>query len=581
MIEKGRVVASRYEILECLGTGGMGAVYRARDRVLQEDVALKVLRPELDEDEEMGRRFLAEIKLARKVSHPNVCRIHEYGQDGNLRFISMELVDGVDLRRLVSSSQGLPVQEALDLAIQAADGLQAIHDVGIVHRDLKTPNLMRDRNGRVRLMDFGIAKQARGPAAASLTATGMILGTPEYMSPEQAGAGKVDERSDIYALGVVLFEMLTGHVPFHGETPMATALKQIQEAPPLEGPAAAGIPEDLLPLIRQTLEKDPAARYQTAREMSAAMAAVREHFGAAPKAPIGPAVGGASPTLVESALETQQAQPTWHDATRSTGGLEARLLDAALVEGGSPPTDVRPQIRRGVTFVAGDVIAGPLPHRALRRAGRDGRGLRSRGPRARRQGRAQDGRPEIAGQKRRRIERFKREIQLARRSPTRTSAASSTWAAIRPADGDRRDVPHHGAADGRDALRAASGPAGASRPAEALPLATQMARGARRGSRGRRRAPGLQELERDAGPDRGAGERAVVTDFGLARAHGPRRARRAALTGTGDVVGTPAYMAPEQVAGEPDRPGHRRLRARRRALRDGDRRAGRSSATRR
>jgi len=546
MIEKGRVVASRYEILECLGTGGMGAVYRARDRVLQEDVALKVLLPEMSEDEEMGRRFLAEIKLARRVSHPNVCRIHEYGQDGDLRFISMELVDGVDLRRLVGSSLGLPVREALDLAIQAANGIQAIHDVGIVHRDLKTQNLMRDRSGRVKVMDFGIAKQARGPAGAGLTATGMILGTPEYMSPEQAGAGKVDERSDVYALGVVLFEMLTGHVPFHGDTPMATALKQIQEAPPLDGPAAEGIPADLLPLLRRALAKDPGARFQAARDMAAAMIAARDHLSGSHPRPLTEAGGSAPPTLVEAALPTQQAQPTWHEDTHSTGGLPPHPQDTALVEG-APPTEVGTATRKtGATFASGDVVAGR--YRIARFLAQGGMGEVYEGDDLELGGKValKTVKPEIAAQKGA-IDRFKREIAMARK-------------VTHPGVCRIFDLGRHQAAEGRivtfltmellsgDTLAERIRTRGRLRAADALPLAVQMG-----AALDAAHAAGI--VHRDfkssnvmlvAGP---TGDRAVVTDLGLARAIAPDH-ETAALTGTGDVVGSPAYMAPEQVAGE-------------------------------
>jgi serine/threonine protein kinase/tetratricopeptide (TPR) repeat protein len=546
MMEKGRVVASRYEILECLGTGGMGAVYRVRDRVLQEDVALKVLRPELIGDEAMGQRFLAEIRLARRVTHPSVCRIHEYGEDGELRFISMELVHGVDLRRLVAATRGLPAREALDLAIQAAEGLAAIHDVGIVHRDLKTPNLMRDRSGRVKVMDFGIAKQARGLAGASLTATGMILGTPEYMSPEQAGAGTVDERSDVYALGVVLFEMLTGHVPFHGETPMATALKQIQEAPPLEGPGAEGIAGDLLPLLRRALAKDPAARFQTAREMAAAMTAARDGLSPAPPSASLGAAAAPPPTLVEAALPTQQAAPTWHEATRSTGGLLPGLQETAIVEDASPSMPALAPTRVGTTFAVSDVVAGR--YRVVRFLAQGGMGEVYEADDLELGGKValKTVKPEIAAQKGA-IDRFKREIAMARK-------------VTHPGVCRIFDLGRHPSAGGSDVtfltMELLSGETLSERirargrlgAKDALPLATQMA-----AALDAAHAAGI--VHRDFKSSnvmlvRGAsGERAVVTDLGLARAIAPDT-DTAALTGTGDVVGSPAYMAPEQVAGE-------------------------------
>jgi tRNA A-37 threonylcarbamoyl transferase component Bud32/Tfp pilus assembly protein PilZ len=183
-LTQGAILAARYEIQTQLGKGGMGVVYKAHDRLLDETVAIKVLRSELMNTPELARRFRSEIKLARKVTHTNVCRIHEYGEDGPLSYISMALIEGTDLRKLLRQQpEGLPVEEAFEAAIQSADGLQAIHSVGIIHRDLKTPNIVRDDLGIVRLMDFGIAKEANHNAG--LTATGEVMGTPEYMSPEQ------------------------------------------------------------------------------------------------------------------------------------------------------------------------------------------------------------------------------------------------------------------------------------------------------------------------------------------------------------------------------------------------------------
>jgi serine/threonine protein kinase len=266
----GFVLASRYEILSPLGKGGMGLVYKALDRILEETVAIKVLRTDLAGTEEMGRRFRSEIKLARKVSHRNVCRIHEYGEDGGVRFISMEWVEGVDLKKqLVERKSGLPVPEAYDVAVQIAEGLEAIHDVGIVHRDLKTQNVMRDARGFIRLMDFGIAKELGQPMA--VTSTGQIMGTPEYMSPEQCRGEPIDFRSDIYALGVVIYEIFTGQVPFRGDTPVATLFKHIQDPIPIEGAFAALLPTALVPVLRRALAKERTDRYANAAQVAVAL----------------------------------------------------------------------------------------------------------------------------------------------------------------------------------------------------------------------------------------------------------------------------------------------------------------------
>lgn len=273
---RGSVLGGRYEIVDVLGRGGMGIVYKAFDRMLEESIAIKVLRRDLTAAPELAQRFRSEIKLARRVSHPNVCRIHEYGQEGDLNYISMAFMEGHDLRHLLAQHpEGLPAADAYEIAIQVARGLQAIHDVGIIHRDLKTPNIMRDSHGVVRLMDFGIAKEFGEGGAQSVTATGAVMGTPEYMSPEQCRGENLDARSDVYSLGVVVFEIFTGQVPFRGDSLMATLFKHIQEPPPLAGPLAGRLPETLLPVLGRALAKTREQRYSTAAEMAAALERAR------------------------------------------------------------------------------------------------------------------------------------------------------------------------------------------------------------------------------------------------------------------------------------------------------------------
>ena len=254
---QGIVLDARYEILGHLGRGGMGSVYKVHDRTLNETVALKTLRPDIAASPEMTQRFLSEIKLARRIGHRNVCRIFEYGEDGPLRFIAMEYIEGVDLRKVIQQNGPFVGSAGLEVALQIASGLEAIHELGVIHRDLKTANLMRDGRGMIKLMDFGIAKEWGVEGTTQVTATGTALGTPEYMSPEQAEGEKVDFRSDIYAFGIVVFELYTGDVPFRGTTPMATALKHIHQPPPLDGPRAAPIPAPLIPMLRSALAKRP------------------------------------------------------------------------------------------------------------------------------------------------------------------------------------------------------------------------------------------------------------------------------------------------------------------------------------
>jgi putative nucleotidyltransferase with HDIG domain len=249
----------------------MGTVYKAYDRVLEETIALKVLRPEIARDAEIAWRFQAEVRLARKVTHRNVCRMYDYGQEGDIHFISMEFISGTDLSKVVQAQGGLMPDGAFDVALEIASGLQAIHEVGIVHRDLKASNIMLDSRAVVRIMDFGISKES----GSSVTGTGIIIGTPEYMSPEQARGDRVGFASDVYALGIVIFEIFTGQVPFRGANSMATLYKQVHEPPPLDGSAASVLPASLVPVLRTALAKVPASRYSSARAFTEALQQAR------------------------------------------------------------------------------------------------------------------------------------------------------------------------------------------------------------------------------------------------------------------------------------------------------------------
>ena len=271
-MERGSSFGGRYEILGTLGKGGMGVVYRARDRQLDDTVALKVLRAEvLQEDPSLLDRFKQEIKLARRITHRNVLRTHDFGEAEGVPYISMEYLEGVTLKDLVRNKGALPPGVGLRIAKQMCQGLEAAHAQGVVHRDIKPQNmLILPETGELKIMDFGIARVSEvkgGVAAAGLTTTGTVMGTPDYMPPEQAQGRAADFRSDIYSLGVVLFELFTGELPFDGDSVMAVVLKHIQEPPPRPRALNGRLPEELEAIILRCLEKDPAKRYQRVTEL--------------------------------------------------------------------------------------------------------------------------------------------------------------------------------------------------------------------------------------------------------------------------------------------------------------------------
>jgi TonB family protein len=264
-LKRGQTIADRYELVRVLGHGGMGVVYEAYDRSLDEKVALKVLSETVRDSAEAGRRFRAEIKLARKVRHPNVCAIHEFGEQPDIQYIVMELVEGVNLAQHLTAIERLSAAEAIAIVAQVGAGLQAIHDAGVIHRDLKPSNIMMDGAGHVRVLDFGLAKQIGAPMA---TAYGQVLGTPAYMSPEQVQSRPTDPRADLYSLGILTHELLTGRVPFLGDTAQETAWLHVNGTLRLDDPA---IPPTLIPVLTRALARVPGDRFETARDYVTAL----------------------------------------------------------------------------------------------------------------------------------------------------------------------------------------------------------------------------------------------------------------------------------------------------------------------
>jgi len=278
LLQTGEVLVGRYEILQLLGEGGMGAVYKAKDRELDRFVALKLVRPELAANPAMIARFKRELLLSHQVTHKNVIRIYDLGDSDGMKFISMEFVDGQDLRSLILERNKLSPEESVEIIIQVCRALEAIHAVGVIHRDLKPQNIMQDTNGRILVMDFGMARTIESDG---MTQTGALVGTMEYMSPEQALAKELDHRSDIFSLGLILYELLTGVMPFKAESAVASLIKRNSEPATPVSDHDGTIPGALSNIVSRCLERDPQQRYQSSAELLRDLEAWQGHRAAA------------------------------------------------------------------------------------------------------------------------------------------------------------------------------------------------------------------------------------------------------------------------------------------------------------
>ena len=316
-------LSQRYEILAEAGHGSMGNVYKARDRETGEVVALKLLKPEIASDQTMMERFKNELLFARKITHKNVCRVHEFNRIDGIAYTSMEFVEGDSLRSVLNRFGGLSPRKAIDLVGQICSGLKEAHAQEIVHRDLKPENVMIDAKGNVKIMDFGIARSME----AVTRLTGSMVGTPAYMAPEQVGGKAVDYRTDIYSLGLIMYEVFTGAPAFQADNAVAVALKQMRKAPVPPHEIEPAVPVSIERAILKCLEKEPPKRFQSVTDLEAALRAP----GAPPMAPTLAAV--APHYSSHAAISSQLLHPS-ADAPKRTSPVAWVLLGALLIIGG-------------------------------------------------------------------------------------------------------------------------------------------------------------------------------------------------------------------------------------------------------
>jgi CheY-like chemotaxis protein len=290
---------TRYRWQETVGRGGMGIVFKAQDLDLDDVVAIKVLSPDWEtDDQQLLLRFKREINLNRKIKHPNVARIHDFGMSNDFPYITMEYVPGHDLRTIIQLEGRVKQARAISILRQIALGTEAAHKLGIIHRDLKSQNVMLEDNGAVAILDFGLA---RGKTNEQLTLDSVMVGTPHYMSPEQALGRPTDARSDVYSIGVMAYELLTGRVPFDGESPLVIAMKHVSELPPEDLRAFTTASPELIAIVYKALEKEPANRFASAADLEADLAMLRPFDSGQMPAFVAPRPGVAAPPVAPPA----------------------------------------------------------------------------------------------------------------------------------------------------------------------------------------------------------------------------------------------------------------------------------------
>jgi len=330
--------SNRYEIKRGIARGGMAQVYLARDQLLDRSVAIKVLFPEFARDPSFVERFRREAQAAANLSHPNIVAIYDWGQERGTYFIVMEFIEGRSLRDLIHAEGPLPAAQAAEIGAEIAEALAFAHRSGVVHRDIKPGNVLMTESGRVNVTDFGIARATQGDTGEALTQTGAVMGTATYFSPEQAQGLPVDGRSDVYSLGVVLYEMLSGEPPFSGDTPVAVAYKHVREEPPMLSDVVPTVPHDLERIVLSAMSKDLDTRYQSADDLRDDL--VRFGRGKAPSAapvtaevadfPTGDAVAQTQAVLPTAAYADEDYAPR-RNPRKIAGAVVASILGVLLV----------------------------------------------------------------------------------------------------------------------------------------------------------------------------------------------------------------------------------------------------------